>query len=78
MGDNLTILILAGGKGERLKPITKSTPKPLVKINKKEILSYVIEHLIKFNFKNLFVLTGYKHKLVDKFIKTKVTKKSKN
>ena len=36
MSDDLTILVLAGGRGERLKPITKSLPKPLVKIHKKE------------------------------------------
>ena len=41
---NLTVLILCGGKGERLKPITKTIPKPLVKIRNKEILSYIIDH----------------------------------
>ena len=78
MSDDLTILVLAGGRGERLKPITKSLPKPLVKIHKKEILSYVLDHLIKYNFKNLFILTGYKHKLIDKFINKKYKKKFKN
>lgn len=71
MTNNLTIFILAGGKGERLRPITKSIPKPLIKINKKEILSYVIDHLNKFEFKDLYILTGYKHKLIDNFIKKK-------
>ena len=74
MSDDLTILVLAGGRGERLKPITKSLPKPLVKIHKKEILSYVLDHLIKYNFKNLFILTGYKHKLIDKFINKNIKK----
>ena len=32
---NLSILILAGGKGQRLMPITKAIPKPLIKINGK-------------------------------------------
>ena len=31
-------------------------------------MSYELDHLIKYNFKNLFILTGYKHKLIDKFI----------
>ena len=77
MNNSLTILVLAGGKGLRLKPITESIPKPLVKINKKEILSYVIEHLIQYNFENFFILTGYKYKLIEKFIHKKFKKNSK-
>ena len=71
MNKSLTILVLAGGKGERLLPLTKSVPKPLIKIHKKEILSYVIDDLIKFNFKKTIILTGYKLKLIEKFIKKK-------
>ena len=33
--NNLSVLILCGGKGERLKPITSKLPKPLIKIKKK-------------------------------------------
>ena len=33
---NLTARILCGGKGERLKPITKKIPKPLIKLKKKK------------------------------------------
>ena len=35
---NLSTIILCGGKGKRLLPLTKSTPKPLIKIKNKEIL----------------------------------------
>ena len=42
-------IILCGGKGERLRPITNDIPKPLVKIHNKPILHYVIGHLIKYN-----------------------------
>ena len=45
--ENLTVIVLCGGKGKRLLPITKSVPKPLLKINKKEILHYILEHLKK-------------------------------
>ena len=40
-------IILCGGKGERLRPVTNEIPKPLVKINDRPILYYVIEHLLK-------------------------------
>ena len=39
-------LILCGGKGERLKPITKKIPKPLALINNKPILGHQIDYLI--------------------------------
>ena len=42
---NLSVIILCGGIGKRLLPQTKKTPKPLIKINKKEILFHIIEHI---------------------------------
>lgn len=58
--ENLTVIVLCGGKGKRLLPITKSVPKPLLKINKKEILYYILEHLKKYNLKKIILATGYK------------------
>ena len=53
--ENLTVIVLCGGKGKRLLPITKSVPKPLLKINKKPIIelkkSYILNELI---FSNCF------------------------
>lgn len=77
MSKDLTILILAGGKGERLLPLTKSVPKPLIKIHKKEILSYVIDYLKRFRFLKILILTGYKSILINKFIKKKYKKSHK-
>jgi glucose-1-phosphate cytidylyltransferase len=61
------VIILCGGKGERLRPITNDVPKPLVKINKKPILHYVIEHLIKFDIKNINIACGYKSNILKKY-----------
>lgn len=77
MSKDLTILILAGGKGERLFPLTKSVPKPLIKIHKKEILSYVIDYLKRFRFLKILILTGYKSILINKFIEKKYKKSHK-
>lgn len=53
-------IILAGGLGERLKPLTYKTPKPLVSINGKPFILYLIERLILQNITEILILTGFK------------------
>ena len=72
---NLTVLILCGGKGLRLRPITRDLPKPLVKIKSKSILENIINHFLKFKINNLIIASGYKHQMIDKFVKKKFKKK---
>ena len=72
----LTVVILCGGKGLRLRPITKNIPKPLVKINNKSILEHIIQYFLKFKIKNFIIATGYKNKLIDKFIADKFNNKN--
>jgi glucose-1-phosphate cytidylyltransferase len=60
-------IILCGGKGERLRPFTNSVPKPLVKINNKPILHYVIEHLKQFEIGNINIAAGYKSSVLKKY-----------
>ena len=72
---NLTVLILCGGKGLRLRPLTKDLPKPLIKIKNKSILENIINHFLKFKINDLIIATGYKHKIIDKFIKKNFNKK---
>ena len=55
-----TVLILCGGKGLRLRPLTVDMPKPLVKILDKPILEYIINHFIKYKYKRFVIATGYK------------------
>lgn len=61
-------LILCGGKGERLKPITNSIPKPLVKINGKPLLGYQINYLVKRGINKFVIATGFKSKLIIDYI----------
>ena len=60
-------IILCGGKGERLRPITDDVPKPLVKINNKPILHYVIEHLKQFDIRNINIASWYKSIVLKKY-----------
>ena len=47
---NITAIILCGGEGQRLRPITEEIPKPLIKIKNNPILYYIIEHLKKCSY----------------------------
>ncbi|MGC8662714.1 MAG: nucleotidyltransferase family protein [Candidatus Micrarchaeia archaeon] len=63
-------IILAGGKGTRLRPLTFDVPKPLIKINGKPLIEYVIEELERNGIKNIYLSLGYKSsKIVDYFKK---------
>jgi len=64
----LKVILLCGGKGERLYPLTNDIPKPLLKIKDKPILSYIIEHLAKYDLHDLVITTGYKADRISDFI----------
>jgi D,D-heptose 1,7-bisphosphate phosphatase len=59
-------LILVGGKGSRLGEITKKIPKPLLKINDKPFLDYLIKFLLKFKIKKIILLTKFKYQKFNK------------
>lgn len=53
-------VILAGGLGTRLLPITKDIPKPMVEVNGKPFLEYLINQLSGVGIKEVVLLLGYK------------------
>ena len=65
------IALLCGGKGLRLRPITTDTPKPLVRINNKPILTYIINHFKSYKYNEYLIATGYKSKQIEKFMRDK-------
>ena len=46
-------IIMAGGVGSRLRPLTNTLPKPLVKIIDKPVMEYVIENLVAGGVKDI-------------------------
>lgn len=68
------ICILCGGKGSRLKKITKKTPKALLLINKKTIIEYKIDWYKKQKFNNLIFCLGYLSSKIRIFLKKKKIK----
>lgn len=65
------VVILCGGRGGRLNPITETIPKPLVEVYGKPILWYIFLVLYKYGFKHFIFPLGYKGKLIEKFITQK-------
>ncbi|MBI2027082.1 MAG: NTP transferase domain-containing protein [Deltaproteobacteria bacterium] len=58
-------VILTGGVGKRLRPLTYSIPKPLVTVGDKAIIECVIQQLKKHNIDDLILATGYLSALVE-------------
>ena len=62
-------LILAGGRGKRLRPLTDKIPKSLIPINKKPLIQYTINYLKKFGINEIIVCSGYKSKQIECYLK---------
>lgn len=61
-------VLMAGGKGERLRPLTLTTPKPLLKMGAKAIIDINIDSLINFGVKHISVTVNYlKEQLIDHY-----------
>ena len=52
--------ILAAGKGLRMRPITEHTPKPLILLNNKPFLEYLLNNIKKAGFDDIAIIIGYK------------------
>lgn len=52
-------LIMAGGRGERLKPLTDNTPKPLLKIGEKPIIEHNIDRLVSYGVDDIWLSVRY-------------------
>lgn len=59
-------VILAGGFGKRLKPLTDNRPKPMIEILDKPIIEWQIRHLAKSNIREIIICVGYlKEQIID-------------
>lgn len=59
MHNKIDVVIMAGGKGERLTPLTKNTPKPLLKIGDKPIIEYSTDLLASYGIKHIHISINY-------------------
>ena len=65
---NFNLMILAAGYGKRMKNLTELKPKPLLKINNKELLRHNIDFFINLGCKKIVINTHYLHDQIQNFI----------
>ena len=60
----LPVVIMGGGKGTRMKPISDVFPKPLIPINGKPMINHVIDFFAKYGFDQYYLTLNYKSNLM--------------
>ena len=65
----MKVVILAGGYGTRLSEYTKTIPKPMIKINNKPLIYYIMKNYAKYGFKDFYIALGYKGYVLKKYFK---------
>lgn len=63
------VVIMAGGKGERLDPFTKILPKPLIPFGDKPIIEKIMDNFNKHGFVNFILTLNYKKELIKMYIR---------
>lgn len=62
-----TAVILAGGQGARLRPLTELTPKPLLKVGGKPVLGLIVQQLRMYGFQKLFISVNYRGSQIEEY-----------
>ncbi|MCX6771182.1 MAG: sugar phosphate nucleotidyltransferase [Candidatus Micrarchaeota archaeon] len=63
----LTAIVLAGGLGTRLRPITEKVPKPLVMVKGRPFLDYLLEKIARMGLRRCVLLVGYKGGMIEDY-----------
>ena len=58
-------VVMAGGKGTRLRPITEHLPKPMVKVAGRPILERIVLHLVSHGFRRIFLSVNYLSEIIE-------------
>ncbi|HEX4997808.1 MAG TPA: sugar phosphate nucleotidyltransferase [Terriglobia bacterium] len=62
-------LILAGGRGERMSPLTESRPKPLLPFGDSRIIDFTLQNCFRSDLKEAVLLTQYKHEQISAYVR---------
>ena len=65
---NLPVIIMAGGKGTRLKPLTNVLPKPLIPVNTKTIIELIMDKFCEVGCDSFFISVNYKADMIKYYL----------
>ena len=63
------VFILAGGLGTRLRPLTETVPKPMLRVGDKPILELILEQFKEYGFRNFIISLNYKGSIIEEYFK---------
>lgn len=61
------VILMAGGLGTRLSPLTDTTPKPMLHVGNKPILETIIENFAKYGYTDIVLSVGYKSHVIEEY-----------
>lgn len=61
------VVLMAGGLGQRLRPLTSECPKPLLKIGDKPILETIIQNFMDYGFHKFYISVNYKAEMIEEY-----------
>lgn len=74
----IPVVIMAGGRGERLKPITNVIPKPLIPVGDKPIIENIIDQFSQIGAKEFYITINYKSELIEYYFQSGKTSEDKS
>jgi len=61
------VVLMVGGLGTRLRPLTENTPKPMLKVGNKPILQTIVEKFAEYGYTNIIMCVNYKSHIIQDF-----------
>ena len=63
------VILMVGGLGTRLRPLTETTPKPMLKVGNKPILQTIVEKFAEYGYTNIIMCVNYKSHIIQDYFK---------
>ena len=61
------VVIMAGGEGRRLRPLTENKPKPMVEVGGRPILETIVERFVRQGFRQLYISVNYRREVIEDY-----------
>lgn len=63
------VVLMVGGLGTRLRPLTETTPKPMLKVGNKPILQTIVEKFAEYGYTNIIMCVNYQSDIIQNYFK---------